>query len=147
MYNQNLLYTAHIREQLKATSIWHTISRRFVKNFLESSESRVHTIRKHFIKPTRQLFTSDHDMLSCNNDSNNKISLVVYYTMAECSREDPEHFDYLGYFLTIWVIALSKQLIRAFNNSHRTIKLWFNEEKWFAIWFQHIPKLSSGFIQ
>ena len=62
---------------------------------------------------------------------NNKISLCIL-PMAGCSG-GPEHFDILvisWQFEHFW--ANNWQGI---NNSHRTIKLWFNEEKLFHLIF------------
>ena len=97
---------------------------RFVKYFLDL-QIVDHTIRKHH-QTHWQLF-----WLTCCNEiiPNNKISLCIL-PMAECSG-----FWYFGYFLTIWAF-LSKQLTgHLYNNSHRTIKLWFNEEKLFHLIF------------
>ena len=64
----------------------------------------------------------------------NKISLCIL-PMAECSGGPRTFWYHFGYFLTIW----------AFLSKHRTIKLWFNEEKIISFDFHHIPKLSIGF--
>ena len=56
--------------------------------------------------------------------------------MAECSG-GPQAFWYFGYFRTM---SISEQTIdRAFYNSHRTIKLWFNKEKLFHLIFTTCP--------
>ena len=58
---------------------------------------------------------------------NNKISPLCILPMAECSG-GPQAFWYFGYFLTIWAYIWANSW-QGINNSHRTIKLWFNEEK------------------
>ena len=62
---------------------------------------------------------------------NNKISLCIL-PIAECSG-DPEHFHIL---VISWQFEHSwANNWQGMNNSHRTLKLWFNEEKLFHLIF------------
>ena len=65
------------------------------------------------------------------------------YYQWQSVRGDPKHFDIL---VISWQFEhCGANNWQDINNSHRTIKLWFNEEKLFHLIFHHIPKLSIGF--
>ena len=49
----------------------------------------------------------------------------------------PQTFWYFGYFLTIWAFWANNW--QGINNSHRTIKLWLNEEIYFHLIFTTYP--------
>ena len=105
-----------------------------IENLIIENLTENRVIRRFGWPPTNYIaltFGSGDIMSYCPEGShyylNNKISLCIL-PMAECLG-GPRTFCYFGYFLTIWAFLSKQYYWQGINNSQRTIKLWFNEEK------------------